>query len=446
MDKKKLLNKWIARQADLVTKSEKTEDINELRSINAQLTDVRAMIDNLQQEIAAEDEARACGGKDKKGGCTDGEEDPKKDKKDKKSADIVDPDGRTAAVTEGAESRELNPVAFGSIEVSEDRAAQKYLKDMEKRGQALRDGKSFELDVRSAFTREQRTVTTASGIVIPSFTSNTLNPAFNQISSIVDGVHHTNLQGGESYQKGYVIGTAEGTYTAEGAQAADTDTTFGYADINKTKITAYSESTEELLKMPNVDYAGEIQQGIQTSLRMKLARQILVGAGGTNAMIGIFSDKATAIDAATDLQLSAITDETLDEIVFSYGGDEDVEGTAVLILNKLDLLAFAKVRTSTKQKFYDIQTMGNVGTINGVPFIINSACPQLTATGTVADAYCMAYGNLANYELTTFSPIEVAFSKDYKFREGMIAHRGVVFAGGNVAHKNGFLRIKKKTA
>jgi HK97 family phage major capsid protein len=441
MDKKKLLAKWIARQADLVSRSEKTEDITELRSINAQLTDVRAMIDDIQQEIAADDEARACGGKDKKGGCAD-DEDPKKDKK---SADpsTVDPDGRTASVTAGAESRGLAPGAFSSIEVSEDRAAQKYLTDMEERGKALRDGKSFELDVRSAFMREQRAVTTTSGIVIPSFTSNTLNPAFNQISSIVDGVHHTNLQGGESYQKGYIIGTAEGTYTAEGAQAANTDMTFGYADINKNKITAYSEVTEELLKLSNVDYAGEIQNGIQTSIRMKLARQVLVGEGGTSALVGIFSANAAAIDAATDLSLSAITDETLDQIVFTYGGDEDVEGTAVLILNKLDLLAFAKVRTSTKQKFYDIQTRGNVGTINGVPFIINSACAQLTATADATTPYCMAYGNLANYELTTFSPIEVAFSKDYKFREGMIAHRGVVFAGGNVAHKNGFLRIKR---
>ena len=56
----------------------------------------------------------------------------------------------------------------------------------------------------------------------------------------------------------------------------------------------------------------------------------------------------------------------------------------------------------------------------------------------------MAYGPLSNYELATFSETEVKRSTDSKFKEGMIAHRGVVFVGGNVAAHNGFLRIKKK--
>ena len=56
----------------------------------------------------------------------------------------------------------------------------------------------------------------------------------------------------------------------------------------------------------------------------------------------------------------------------------------------------------------------------------------------------MAYGPLSNYELATFSETEVSRSTDAKFKEGMIAHRGVVFVGGNVAAHNGFLRIKKK--
>ena len=55
----------------------------------------------------------------------------------------------------------------------------------------------------------------------------------------------------------------------------------------------------------------------------------------------------------------------------------------------------------------------------------------------------MAYGNLRNYKLVEFSPVEVERSEEYKFKEGMIAHRGEVFVGGNVVRKNGFLRIKK---
>ena len=58
----------------------------------------------------------------------------------------------------------------------------------------------------------------------------------------------------------------------------------------------------------------------------------------------------------------------------------------------------------------------------------------------------MAYGPLSNYELATFSDTDIKRSTDVKFKEGMIAHRGVVFVGGNVAAHNGFLRIKKAIA
>jgi hypothetical protein len=55
----------------------------------------------------------------------------------------------------------------------------------------------------------------------------------------------------------------------------------------------------------------------------------------------------------------------------------------------------------------------------------------------------MAYGPLSNYRLVVFSNMDVRRSDDYKFKQGMIAHRSSVFVGGNVVSKNGFLRVKK---
>ena len=55
----------------------------------------------------------------------------------------------------------------------------------------------------------------------------------------------------------------------------------------------------------------------------------------------------------------------------------------------------------------------------------------------------MAYGSLKNYEVALFSNLEVKQSEDFKFDEGQIAHKGVVFAGGNVVAWNGFVRVKK---
>ena len=102
------------------------------------------------------------------------------------------------------------------------------------------------------------------------------------------------------------------------------------------------------------------------------------------------------------------------------------------------------LRNADGKKVYEVKAQGNTGTIDGVPYIINSACKAVSNSTTTQGQYCMAYGPLSNYELATFSETEIKRSEDSKFREGMIAHRGVVFVGGNVAAHNGFLRIKKK--
>jgi HK97 family phage major capsid protein len=299
----------------------------------------------------------------------------------------------------------------------------------EKRGQAL---------------MENRAVTVGSGnVVLPKHSASDIRPTFNEVSTLIDRVSTKTLKGGESYQQPYIKSYGEGDYTTEGNDYNTAETTFGYADITKAKVTAYSEDTEELQKLPAADYDAEVMKGITVATRKKLTREILIGTGATNRLVGIFSAAATAIDSATDLEISAIDASTLDEIIYSYGGDEDVEDAAVLILNKLDLKAFAKLRTSDGKKVYNVVSHGNSGTIDGVPFIINSACKAVSDAKTTAGQYNMAYGPLSNYQLTIFSDMDVQRSTDFKFKQGMIAHRGSVFAGGNVISKNGFLRVKK---
>ncbi|QWG51669.1 phage major capsid protein [Bacillus mycoides] len=303
------------------------------------------------------------------------------------------------------------------------------LETSEKRGQAL---------------MENRAVTVGSGnVVLPKHSATDIRPTFNEVSTLIDRVSSKTLKGGESYQQPYIKSYGEGDYTTEGNDYNTSETTFGYADITKAKVTAYSEDTEELQKLPAADYDAEVMKGITVATRKKLTREILIGTGATNRLAGIFSAAATAIDAEKDLEISAIDASTLDEIIYSYGGDEDVEDAAVLILNKLDLKAFAKLRTSDGKKVYNVVSQGNSGTIDGVPFIINSACKAVSDAKTTAGQYSMAYGPLSNYQLTIFSDMDVQRSTDFKFKQGMIAHRGSVFAGGNVISKNGFLRVKK---
>ena len=197
------------------------------------------------------------------------------------------------------------------------------------------------------------------------------------------------------------------------------------------------------MKLPAADYDAEVVKGISVAIRKKINREILFGDGESGHFVGIFDDDATAISASTDIDFSEIDEETLDTIIYSFGGDENVEDVAVLILNKQDLKAFAMLRDSNGRKIHEVKTKGNYGTIDGVPFIINSNCKAISAATTSSGDYCMAYGPLSNYTMAIFSDLEVKRSTDYKFKEGLIAHRGVIFAGGNVTAKNGFLRVKR---
>ena len=308
-----------------------------------------------------------------------------------------------------------------------------------------REDKEKELaEKRGRDLKENRTVTVgSSNILLPKHQASDIRPTFNEVSSLIDRVSTKPLVGGESYQQPYIEGYGAGDYTLEGADYASAEATFAYVDINKAKITAYAEDTEEVQKLPAAAYDAEVMKGITLAARKKISREILVGTGATNRLAGIFSAAATAIDAATDLALAEIDETTLDEIIYTFGGDENVEDAAVLILNKVDLKAFATLRDADGKKIYDVKSNGNTGTIDGIPFIINSACYAVTATATITGQYCMAYGPLSNYLTTIFSDMDVQRSTDYLFKKGMIAHRGSIFIGGNVISKNGFLRVKK---
>jgi|Wag4MinimDraft_11_1082651.scaffolds.fasta_scaffold00034_22 HK97 family phage major capsid protein len=347
------------------------------------------------------------------------------------------------------EVRELQDEKADLIEKEKRQKIAKKIKDGEIEGRFIAEGKEEPPEVDKAEKRgkdlmEKRSVTVStSNVLLPEHKATDIKPTFNEVSSLIDRVNIKPLMGGESYEQPYLVGYGEGGYTDEEGLPTDAEPSFNYATINKTKITAYAEDTEELQKLPAADYDAEVMKGISTATRKKITKEILIGNGTTGHFVGIFDDGATAIDGATDKSMASIDENTLDEIIYSFGGDEDVEDQAVLILNKLDLKEFATLRHTDGTKVYDVVHNGNTGTIDGVPYVINSACNAISDGAVTAGQYSMAYGPLSNYTMAIFSEMEVKRSTDYKFKEGMIAHRGVVFSGGNVTAKNGFLRVKK---
>lgn len=297
---------------------------------------------------------------------------------------------------------------------------------------------------RGQVLKEGRSVTVASSnIILPAHQARDIKPTFNEVSSLLDRVNVMHLPGGESFTQPYLVGYGTGDYTTEGNNATSAEPTFGYATMGKAKITAYAEDSKEVQKLPAANYDALVVKGITVATRKKITAQALIGDGATNHLTGIFDDGATAIDADTDLTITEIDEETLDEIMYSFGGDEDVEDVAVLILNKLDLKEFAMLRDANGRKIHTIVNRGNTGTIDGVPYIINSACKAISRSTDGAGTYCMAYGPLSNYTLAVLSDLEVQRSTDYLFKTGMVAHRGEIYVAGNVTARNGFIRVKK---
>ena len=172
-----------------------------------------------------------------------------------------------------------------------------------------------------------------------------------------------------------------------------------------------------------------------------MAQQQIGGTGESNTFIGITSTNAdnTAVLSTDDMELSKIDQDTLNKIIFAYGGDEEVEQKGVLILNKADLLEFSLVKNDIGDHAYKIDLANQ--TINTVPYIINSNLTPLDTA--IKGQYSMIYGIPQYYETAIFPPVEIKKSYDYKFKDGMIAYRASVFAGGNTTAYRGFMRVKK---
>lgn len=322
---------------------------------------------------------------------------------------------------------------YNGAQIDAQARANENAEAVEKRAKALKNGEKTTIEHRAVASTSTALGTVASGDI---------TPAFEQVGTLDKLVNTVHLEGtgAESYKKPFAKTIGEGGITAEGADYTTAEPTFDYVSINKVKITAYAEVNEEVEKLPAARYVTEVENAVIGALRKKTVAQILYGSG-TDELVGILNAPTNVIDANQRKTIADIDENTLDEIVFDYGGDEDVEGDAVIILNKLTLKEFAKVKGADKRRAYDIVVRGNTGTINGIPFVCTSKLPAF-ATVTAGNPY-LIYGKLTGYELAVFADIEVTKSTDYKFRQGVIAFKASQFVGGSPAMYNGFMTVQK---
>lgn len=431
---KKLIQRKKDEQTKLYERMEKSEDIKEVRSIGETLK-------TLAQEIAdAESQLEAI--ENEPNEETPAEEtkaDEGKEEDEARADDSLDPNEEEPA-NENVE-RSKDYVKVGGTDIRH--MATTNLRGGNPMDKEQREAQNKEREERAKSLKEGRAVTVASdNILLPKHQSNELATVpFRQVSNFYDLTKVRNLQGGESYEAPFTKSYGTGGLTEEVTAYTEAEPEFGTAKINKVKVTAYAEFSEELERLPNANYEAEIRKGVEIALKKKMAQQQIGGTGESNTFMGITSSHAdnTAVLASDDMELSKIDQDTLNKIIFAYGGDEEVEQKGVLVLNKADLLAFSLVKNDIGDHAYKIDLANQ--TINTVPYIINS---NLTPLDTATKGqYSMIYGIPQYYETAIFSPVEIKKSYDYKFKDGMIAYRASVFAGGNTTAYRGFMRVKK---
>lgn len=424
---KKLIQRKKDEQAKLNKRMDESEDIKEVRSIGETLK-------TIAQEIAeAEAQLQAIENEPK--------DEPQEEQKDDEARadDNLDPN-EEEPTNENVE-RSKDYVKVGGTDIRH--MGTTNLRGGNPMDKEQREAQNKEIEERAKLLKEGRAVTVASGnVLLPKHQSNDLATVpFRQVSTFYDLTKVRNLQGGESYEAPFTKSYGTGGLTEEGSAYTEAEPEFETAKINKVKVTAYAEFSEELERLPNANYEAEIRKGVEIALKKKMAQQQIGGTGESNTFIGITSTNAdnTAVLASDDMELSKIDQDTLNKIIFAYGGDEEVEQKGVLVLNKADLLAFSLVKNDIGDHAYKIDLANQ--TINTVPYIINS---NLTPLDTASKGqYSMIYGIPQYYETAIFSPVEIKKSYDYKFKDGMIAYRASVFAGGNTTAYRGFMRVKK---
>lgn len=283
---------------------------------------------------------------------------------------------------------------------------------------------------------EARAMLVSSGKIATPTKVSGINELNNEVSSIVDMVDIEDCEGMGSDKVAYEKTAPTAGTTAEGQAYQTGDTVVEFVEIKPTTISTISSISKQVRKQSPLKYTEKVQKNAMNALRKKASALIV--------------ENVLASELNTELLIDKIDHTTLRKIALGYGGDENVEGNAVLNLNKADLVAFGDVRgTNEKKAVYEIipdASNPNVGTIKDggltVKYCINSNCKALSTSTQGADKIkTMFYGQLKKFKLDLFSDYEVAVSEDYQFDKGLLTIRGDAEIGGAVVYQGGFVVV-----
>lgn len=405
---KKFLNDLITRKQNLIkelrSKMDKSEDINEVRSLGDQIRAAQDEIEEARAKLAETNTRLANTRAEMDEGNGEGEQEEGGNDEEKQ------PEGRSRTFAPG----------MGKVVGAYDQRSSlnQHKQAMESRAQQF--AKTGRMGVAVSETRA--TLISGGKIATPTEVGG-INDAFNQVSSIVDMVKVVDCEGMGAYKVAYEIASATAATQTEGAAANASDPNVGYVEITPVTEAVVSTISKQVRKQSPLNYSQKVRESALTALRKRAAK--------------IITDKIIASKLVEKLTGITISETTLRKIALNYGGDEAIMGGAVLQLNKKDLIKYGDVRgTSDKKAVYEITPdtgNPNTGVIKdgglSVRYCINSNLAE--GTQIYGDPYCC--------ELALFGNYEIVVSEDRHVEELMLTIVGDVELGCDVTVNKGFV-------
>lgn len=404
---KKFLEALISKKQNTIkelrAKMDASNDINEVRSLGAQIAAAQEEIEEARAKLA-ECNANLGNARAELGEDEDNQEDGEEDGEEE---DVPDDNQR---------SRNFRPGrVVGSFDA---RSAAPQARAMEARAKAFANTGRQSVPVAEA----RATLISGGKIATPTEVGG-INDAFTQVSSIVDMVKVTDCTGMGAYKVAYEIAAATAAKHTEGAEAAASDPSFDFVTITPETAAVVSYVSKEVRKQSPLNYAEKVRASALTALRKYAAKLIVTQA------------KASAL--TQKMTVTAIAADTLRKLALNYGGELGVEGSAALVLNKANLIKFGDIR-GTQEKKPVFEIVPDAGNPNTGMIKDGGLSVKYVLDNNLSDTELL-YGNLHCFELGLFGDYEIAVSDDAAITKLMLTIVGDVSLGGGVVVKDGLI-------
>ena len=209
-------------------------------------------------------------------------------------------------------------------------------------------------------------------------------------SSLVDLAHIVDATGMSSYKVAALTADSSAASITEGTAPTESEPTFAAVTFTPANYGLVSYVSKEIKKQSPLNYEEKVTEAARRALRRKL-NALIAAAVPASSLADTFalSAAATATTGAVFFDASLLSN-----IILAYGGDEGVDGSAVLVLNKKDLKAFAAVR----------------GTNEFLPVYSIQPDPNSPSTGIIKDNNGLSCRYVLSNDVTALSDLSLTTS------------------------------------